>query len=131
MTPAVDMLSPVGSDPAVIDQPVDEMVAPPAEPDVVAAMLTVEMAVPELLVNGPGLVTVTVLVMFQVKVVLAAKACESVAVTVAEKVTELPPVVSCGALMVRLVIAEPDTLDWVPGLVTDRLSTFQVRLIDP
>src|ERR1039457_7259170 len=85
MTPAVDMLSPVGSDPAVIDQPVDEMVAPPAEPDVVAAMLTVEMAVPELLVNGPGLVTVTVLVMFQVKVVLAAKACESVAVTVTEQ----------------------------------------------
>ena len=159
MAPAVDMLNPVGSDPVVIDQPVDEMVAPPAAPDVVAAMLTVEMAVPELLVKGPGLVTVTVLVMFQVNEVLSLNACESVAVTVteqaqavvgvplmtplleliespagrpvAEKVTELPPVVSCGALMVRLLIAEPDTLDCVPGLVTDRLSTFQVREIEP
>ena len=69
MAPAVDRLNPVGSDPAVIDQPVDEMVAPPAAPEVVAAMLTVEMAEPELLVNGPGLVTVTVLLMVQVKVV--------------------------------------------------------------
>jgi hypothetical protein len=50
---------------------------------------------------------------------------------VAVKVTELPPVVSWGAVMVRLVIAEPDTLDWVPGLVTERLSTFQVRVTDP
>ena len=33
--------------------------------------------------------------------------------------------------MVRLEMAEPETLDWVPGLVTDRLSTFQVRETDP
>lgn len=159
MAPAVDRLNPVGRDPAVTDQPLDEMVAPPAAPDVVAAMVTVEMAVPELLVNGPGLVTVTVLLMVQVKVVLAAKACESVAVTVTEHeqavvgVPLMPPVVelidnpagrpdaanvtalvtevSCGALMVRALMALPDTLVCVPGLVTDRLSTFQVRVIDP
>ena len=28
-------------------------------------------------------------------------------------------------------MAEPVTVDWVPGLVTDRLSTFQVTEIDP
>ncbi len=50
---------------------------------------------------------------------------------VAPKVTELPPVVSWGATMVRALTAVPDTLDWDPGLVTDRLSTFQVREIDP
>ena len=50
---------------------------------------------------------------------------------VAPKVTVLPPVVSWGAVMVRVVMAEPDTLDWVPGLVTERLSTFQVRLTEP
>jgi hypothetical protein len=104
------------------------------------------------------LVTVTVLVMFQVNVVLALNACESVAVTVTEQahavvgvpvitpeelmlrpagrpvapnVTELPPVVSCGALMVRELMPLPETFDWVPGLVTDRLSTFQVRETDP
>ncbi len=49
----------------------------------------------------------------------------------APKVTELPPVVSWGAVTVRFEMAEPDTLDWVPGLVTDRLSTFQVRLMYP
>src|ERR1700722_7365312 len=84
MAPAVDRLNPVGRDPAVTAQPVDEMVAPPAAPDVVAAMVTVEMAVPELLVKGPGLVTVTGLLRVQVKGVVAAKACESVAVTVTE-----------------------------------------------
>jgi hypothetical protein len=50
---------------------------------------------------------------------------------VAEKLTVLPPVVSWGALMVRVLMALPDTFDWVPGLVTDRLSTFQVTEIDP
>jgi len=33
--------------------------------------------------------------------------------------------------MVRFEMAEPETLDWVPGLATERLSTFQVRVIDP
>jgi hypothetical protein len=116
------------------------------------------MAAPETFAWVPGLVTDTVLVMFQVNEVLSLSASESVAVTVTEqaqavvgvplttpaeeiespagspvavKVTELPPVVSWGAVMVRLVIAEPDTLDWVPGLVTERLSTFQVRVTDP
>ena len=28
-------------------------------------------------------------------------------------------------------MAEPETFDWVPGLVTERLSTFQVSVIDP
>ena len=42
------------------------------------------------------------------------------------KVTVLPPVVSCGAEMVRGEMPVPETLDWLPGLVTDRLSTFQV-----
>ena len=28
-------------------------------------------------------------------------------------------------------MAEPETLDWVPGLVTDRLSTFQLSVIEP
>jgi len=50
---------------------------------------------------------------------------------VAPKVAALPPVVSCGAAMGRPPMAEPDTFDWVPGLVTDRLSTFQVRLMVP
>ena len=124
----------------------------------VAELLWVEMAVPVTLFWVPGLVTVTVLVMFQVKVVLWASVWVSVAVTVTEQaqavvgvplmtppelmerpagrpvapnVTELPPVVSCGALMVRLVMAEPEVLVWVPGLVTDRASTFQVRVIEP
>lgn len=50
---------------------------------------------------------------------------------VAEKVTVFPPVVSCGAEMVRVGMDDPDTDERLPGLVTDRLSTFQVRLIDP
>ena len=128
------------------------------EDESVAELLWVEMAVPVTLLWVPGLVTVTVLVMFQVKVVLWASVWVSVAVTVTEQaqavvgvplmtppelmerpagrpvapnVTELPPVVSCGALMVRLVMAEPEALVWVPGLVTDRASTFQVRVIEP
>lgn len=123
-----------------------------------AELLSGVMAEPVTLDWLPGLVTVTVLVMFQVKVVLALNACESVAVTVTEQahavvgvplitpaelmlrpagrpvapnVTELPPVVSCGAVMVRLEMAVPDVLLWVPGLVTDRLSTFQVRETAP
>ena len=28
-------------------------------------------------------------------------------------------------------MAVPDTFDWVPGLVTDRLSTFQVSVTEP
>ncbi len=28
-------------------------------------------------------------------------------------------------------MAVPETLDWVPGLVTERLSTFHVSVIDP
>ena len=124
----------------------------------VAELLCVEMAVPVTLFCVPGLVTVTVLVMFQVKVVLWASVWVSVAVTVTEQaqavvgvplmtpeelmlrpagrpvapnVTELPPVVSWGALMVRLEMAVPDVFVWVPGLVTERASTFQVRVIDP
>lgn len=103
--------------------------------------------------------TVTVLVTVQVNEAEADSACESVAVTVtedvpavvgvpvtapvvglidrpegrpvAEKDTVLPPVVSWGAEMVRVGIDDPDTDERLPGLVTDRLSTFQVRLIDP
>ena len=103
--------------------------------------------------------TVTVLVIVQVNVVEADRAWESVAVTVTEevpavvgvpviapvellidspagrpvapKVTELPPVVSWGAAIVRVLMAVPDTLDWLPGLVTERLSTFQVRVMVP
>jgi hypothetical protein len=117
------------------------------------------MALPDTFDWVPGLVTDTVLVMFQVNEVLSLNASESVAVTVTEqaqavvgvpvmaplvelidspagrpvapKVTVLPPVVSWGAAMVRVLMALPDTLDCVPGLVTDRLSTFQVREIEP
>ena len=49
----------------------------------------------------------------------------------AAKVTALPPVVSWGAVIVSAEMAEPDTWVWVPGLVTERLSTFQVSVIDP
>ena len=52
MTPPEVMESPVGSEPAVTDQPAPEMMAPPTEPEVVAAMFTVVMAVPEFRVNG-------------------------------------------------------------------------------
>ena len=125
----------------------------------VAEFGTAVMAVPVTADWLPGLATVTVLVMFQVKVVLAGRAWESVAVTVTEqaqavvgvpvtapvdelidrpagspvaaKVTELPPVVSWGAAMVSVLMAEPETFDCVPGLVTDRLSTFQVRVTEP
>ena len=45
--------------------------------------------------------------------------------------TELPPVVSWELTMVRVLMALPDTLAWLPGLVMLRASTFQVRLIDP
>lgn len=93
MTPAVDRLSPVGSEPDDTDQPVGEMVAPPAEPDVVADIETGEIAVPEFLVNGPGLVTVTALLTVQVKpAVLAVAAWVSVAVTVTEEGVALPVV---------------------------------------
>ncbi len=33
--------------------------------------------------------------------------------------------------MVKVVMAVPDVLVWLPGLVTDRLSTFQVRAMVP
>ena len=107
----------------------------------------------------PGLATDTVLVTFQVNEVEADRASESVAVTVTEqahaavgvpvtapdeglidspagrpeaaKVTELPPVVSWGAAMVSEETAEPETFDWVPGLVTESWSTFQVRVMEP
>jgi hypothetical protein len=117
------------------------------------------MAVPETLDWLPGLVTTTVFETFHVKVVEADSAWLSVAVTVtdelpavvgvpvmapvealmaspegrpvAEKLTVLPPVVSWGAEMVRVGMADPDVFDCVPGLVTERLSTFQVREIEP
>jgi hypothetical protein len=161
-------------DPGVVGVPVmvpveELMVRPAGRPVAVHETVAVDdeswdellsgvMAEPVTLDWLPGLVTVTVLVMFQVNVVLALNACESVAVTVTEQahavvgvpvitpeelmlrpagrpvapnVTELPPVVSCGALMVRELMPLPETFDWVPGLVTDRLSTFQVRETDP
>ena len=33
--------------------------------------------------------------------------------------------------MVRVLMALPDTLAWLPGLVMLRASTFQVRVIEP
>ena len=33
--------------------------------------------------------------------------------------------------MVRELMALPETLDWVPGLVTDEMSTFQVSVTEP
>jgi hypothetical protein len=147
------MESPAGS--PVADH--EEIVA--VDEESVAELVRAVMAEPETFDLVPGLVTVTVLVMFQVKVAVAVRASESVAVMVveqaqavvgvpvmaplvelmdrpagrpvAEKLTVLPPVVSWGALMVRVLMALPDTFDWVPGLVTDRLSTFQVTEIDP
>ena len=98
-------------------------------------------------------------VTFHVNVAVAVSVCESVAVTVteqaqgadgvpvtapvveliespagspvAENVTAFPPVVSCGAAMVSVLIAVPVMPDWVPGLVTDSASTFHVSVIDP
>jgi hypothetical protein len=147
------MVRPVGK--PVWDHEV--MVAAEEESD--AELLSVEIGVPVTLDWVPGLATVTVLVTFHVNVVLAVSVWVSVAVTVteqahavvgvpvmapleelierpvgrpvAEKVTELPPVVSCGALMVRELMPLPEAFDWVPGLVTDRASTFQMRLMEP
>jgi hypothetical protein len=118
-----------------------------------------EIAVPDTLDWALCPETVTVFVTAHVNEAEADNACESVAVTVTEdvpavvgvpvtaplvglidrpegrpvdeKVTPFPPVVSCGAEMVRVGIDDPDTDERLPGLVTDRLSTFQVRLIDP
>ena len=45
-TPAGDRVRPVGSDPAVTSQPVDEMLAPPPAPDVVADRVSGLIAVP-------------------------------------------------------------------------------------
>jgi len=135
----------------------EEIVA--VDDESVAELERVEMAEPERCDCAPGLATVTVLETVQVNDVLALNDSESVAVTVTEhvhavvgvpvmapepllmvkpagrpvaaKVTELPPVVSCGAAMVNPEMAVPDVFDWLPGLVTDRLSTFQVRVIEP
>ena len=154
MAPLVPLMdNPPGS--PVADHEV--MVA--ADDESVAELLRVEMAVPVTLDWVPGLATVTVLVTFQVKAALAVSVWVSVAVRVteqaqavvgvplmtpeealmerpagrpvAEKVTELPPVVSWGALMVRLLMAVPEVFDCVPGLVTERASTFQVKVIEP
>jgi hypothetical protein len=154
MVPLVPLMeSPAGK--PVADHEV--MVA--VEDESVAPLVSGVMAVPVTFDWTLWATTVTVLVIFQVKLVVAVRVCESVAVTVteqaqavvgvpvmapleelierpagrpvAEKVTELPPVVSWGALMVRELMALPETFDWVPGLVTDRLSTFQVSVTEP
>jgi hypothetical protein len=119
----------------------------------VAELVSAVMAEPDTEVWLVCPATVTVLVIVQENVVEAARAWESVAVTVTEevpavvgvpvtapvaelierpagspvapKVTELPPVVSWGAAMVSGLMAVPETFAWEPGLVTDRLSTFQ------
>ena len=124
-----------------------------------ATLLRAVMADPDTLLFVPGLVTVIVLVMFQVNEAVAVSAWVSVAVMVteqaqavvgvpvmapvpeamerpagrpdAEKVTALPPVTSWGATMVRVEMAVPEVLACVPGLVTLRTSTFQVRVTDP
>ena len=90
MTPAVDKLRPGGSEPAVTDQPVDEMVA--VEDDVVAESVRVAMAVPEFLVWAPGLVTVTMLLTVQLKVADPVSPRLSVAVIVTEYGVALPVV---------------------------------------
>ena len=115
------------------------------------------MAVPDGGVWLPGLVTDTVLVMFQVKVAEPWAPRLSVAVRVTEKapavvgVPETAPVVvlndspvgrpdwahevmvpppTTEALGVSVVIAVPDTLFWVPGLVTVTASlTVQVKAV--
>ena len=115
------------------------------------------MAVPAVDVWAPGLVTETVLVMFQVKVADPWAPRLSVAVRVTEKgpavvgVPETAPVVVLNdnpvgrpdwahevmvpppttvALGVSVVMAVPDTLFWVPGLVTVTASlTVQVKAV--
>jgi len=70
--------------PLVTDQPDVEMVAPPAEPEVVAESVSGEMVVPELVSWAPGLATVTTLLTVQLRTVVPWKPAESVAWTVAE-----------------------------------------------
>ena len=118
------------------------------------------MAVPDTFDFVPGLVTVTVLVTFQVKVAAPEAPAESVAVMVTEQaqavvgVPENAPVevlndspagmpVSDHEVMVAVdeeseadgvkpLMAVPDTFDFVPGLVTVTvLVTFQVKVADP
>ena len=81
MTPAVDRLRPDGREPAVTDQPVDEMEA--VDEDVVAESVR-DSDEPEVLVWVPGLVTVTMLLMVYATVVVPVNPAVSVAWTVAE-----------------------------------------------
>ena len=139
-------------------RPVADQVRVAPDWESVAELVTAVMAVPVTVDWLPGLATVTVLVTFQVNDAVAVSAWESVAVTVTEQaqgvvgvplttppdeidspagrpvavyVTELPPVVSWLPVMVRPEMADPDTFDWVPGLVTDRTSTFHVSVMEP
>ena len=66
------------------DQPVVEMVAPPAEPEVAADSVSGETAVPEFEVWAPGLATVTVLLTVQLNVAEPVAPRLSVAVRVTE-----------------------------------------------
>ncbi len=45
--------------------------------------------------------------------------------------TVLPPVESKAAETVTFEIGDPVTLDWAPGAVTERLSTFQFNVMPP
>jgi len=81
MTPAVDRLRPGGREPAVTDQPVDEMEA--VDEDVVAESVR-DSDEPEVLVWVPGLVTVTMLLTFQLNVADPVAPRLSVAVRVTE-----------------------------------------------
>ena len=155
MTPAVDRLRPGGSEPAVFDQPVEEMVA--VDDEVVADRVSEAIAVPEFLVWAPGLVTVTVLLTVQLKVAEPWAPRESVAVSVTEygvadpvvgvpamapvevlKVSpagrpvsdhdEIVPPPTTVAEGVNPAMAVPEVEVWAPGLVTVTTSlTVQVN----
>ncbi len=125
----------------------------------VAEGVSVGTAVPDVSVWVPGLATVTVLVTFQVKVADPVYPLESVAVRVTEQaqaVVGVPvtapvdvlidspagrPVADHEAMVavddesvaegVRVPMAVPDVLVWVPGLATVTvLVTFQVKVVE-
>jgi hypothetical protein len=124
----VPVIEPVGPS---IDSPTGRPVADRARvaPDWVSVAETVTgvIAGPDTEVWPPGSAKLTVLVTGHENVA-------SIEIPagrpVADQVNVEPDLVS-EAESARAVMALPETLEWVPGLVTGRLSTFQVRLMAP
>ena len=92
MTPPDDSERPGGSEPLRIDQPVPEMVAPPPDPEVVAAKVIGVMAEPESTVGDCGVTETTLSTVHENGLVDAVAPAESVAVTTTDEGVLLPVV---------------------------------------